>query len=987
MKKTPISIKLVADSGGVTKELTSVRRNFQQLKAEIEKDAASARSLKKEFAALSKQQAAAARLSAARSRLGVKAHKDIAAEIFGMRRAYVELRKSGKLSMAELAQAKVALNRKIAGLRAQTNGWKKALAGARMELAEIAVIGVGFIKAYQASVKFESAMVNVRKTVGGTDAEIEELGNKLRNLSMKIPVDAGGLAEIAATAGQLGIASGDIVKFTELTAKMSTAFDMTADEAAQSIGKIRNIFNLNIEGVEAFGDAVNRLGNTTSARESEIVEVMTRIGGASQQFGLATEEAAALSAAMIGLTKSPEVAATAINALLMKLQTAESGTEDFKAALAQVGYSAVDMANMVKKSPQEAINNLLGSLKDLDGMERAQILTKLFGAEHQDEIASLVGGLESYNAALGQVANKAALAGSMTEEFGAKAGSSESRLMILKNTALDIWTSLGDGIKPLINLFVELGIAVLKPIAAFTRSMKEIVAYTGVVTALSFSAKSLASVFAIGQMAVSKFGLAGSATVVRLAELGGKVKFLTGLMGRLNPVMAAALLGWDIGQVLNRFDVVKRAGVALMSTLHKGFLRVKQGWAWLTGGDTAAIEQHIAQVDATYAQMFADIGREQKQSAQSRAQTEAGLTGKIKAEASKREGVEKQALNKMKTAYQQYADQVIAAQDKITSRTATLTEKIREMKREEMSDKQAWEDRKAEAEEYYAKAEAAQAAGQQALQAGDRAMANLKFAEAEKAAAKASAAYESLHRDVEDGGKVIATSAENMKVAVDGMQKAAEVANAANKAQIESATAAMEKLTEKANFADLSKGMDAARLAWFESWRAMTVKAGEEVATVEREISAMVDKERVVTIKVREVVEQADKSDTKTPKFHSGGIVHALMNGGHLAGYGGGDRIHALVEAGEFVLRKEAVRKIGLGMLNRLNNLQLPKFQTGGLVLPEIPRFRDGGEVHQPPSAEPVKTVEIKLGTARLRAPESEAQAFIRELERAALLA
>jgi len=67
------------------------------------------------------------------------------------------------------------------------------------------------------------------------------------------------------------------------------------------------------------------------------------------------------------------------------------------------------------------------------------------------------------------------------------------------------------------------------------------------------------------------------------------------------------------------------------------------------------------------------------------------------------------------------------------------------------------------------------------------------------------------------------------------------------------------------------------------------------------------------------------------PKFQNGGFLK-LEKGGKLSGYGGGDRNLALLEDGEFVIRKEAVRLFGANLFEKLNNLELPKFQTGGLV-------------------------------------------------------
>lgn len=57
---------------------------------------------------------------------------------------------------------------------------------------------------------------------------------------------------------------------------------------------------------------------------------------------------------------------------------------------------------------------------------------------------------------------------------------------------------------------------------------------------------------------------------------------------------------------------------------------------------------------------------------------------------------------------------------------------------------------------------------------------------------------------------------------------------------------------------------------------------------------------------------------------------------GGLAGYGGGDRRHILVEDGEHVIRKEATGVLGHGFFQKFNNLSflrsLPRFATGGPI-------------------------------------------------------
>lgn len=64
------------------------------------------------------------------------------------------------------------------------------------------------------------------------------------------------------------------------------------------------------------------------------------------------------------------------------------------------------------------------------------------------------------------------------------------------------------------------------------------------------------------------------------------------------------------------------------------------------------------------------------------------------------------------------------------------------------------------------------------------------------------------------------------------------------------------------------------------------------------------------------------------------GTAPGYATGGHIRGPGTStsDSILARLSNGEFVMRAAAVRKYGLNMLHRMNNMQVPQFATGGLV-------------------------------------------------------
>ena len=254
--------------------------------------------------------------------LGLRAHQEVQEEIDATRAAYERLKASGTLTGKELAQASLKAQERIRELEKSTNGWAESLLKAKASLGGVAGTFAGLAKVAGEAAKFESAMAGVAKVADGTKAQMAALGANLRAMSHELPIAADGLAEIATAGGQLGVPIEKLETFVRLAAKMSTAFGMSAEEAGQAVAKLTNIFNLPIEQVEALGDAINTLGNTTAATESSIVEVLTRIGGTAKQFGLSAEQASALASTMLSMGVSAQVAGTGINAILNKLQTA-----------------------------------------------------------------------------------------------------------------------------------------------------------------------------------------------------------------------------------------------------------------------------------------------------------------------------------------------------------------------------------------------------------------------------------------------------------------------------------------------------------------------------------------------------------------------------------------------------------------------------------------------------------------------------------------
>lgn len=143
--------------------------------------------------------------------------------------------------------------------------------------------------------------------------------------------------------------------FTETVAKMSTAFDMSAEQAGDSIAKLSNVYGIDVSKMEYVGNVINHLSDNTAAKAKDMVEALAIVGGTAKQFGLDIKETSSLVNAFVSLGKQPAKAATAINALLSKLQTAEEQGGDFKAALEQMGITAEEIVQRISENGEEAL--------------------------------------------------------------------------------------------------------------------------------------------------------------------------------------------------------------------------------------------------------------------------------------------------------------------------------------------------------------------------------------------------------------------------------------------------------------------------------------------------------------------------------------------------------------------------------------------------------------------------------------------------------
>ena len=160
---------------------------------------------------------------------------------------------------------------------------------------------------YQPFIKFEDALYELRKTANLTLNEMLDIGDAIKRIASYTPIVAHELAEIAATAGRLGIRGrADILKFTETIAKMATATVLSTDEAANALAKLSAAFDIPISTIDKLASSINELSNITASTSRDIVNAMTRVGASGRLLGFVAEDVAALSATLIDMGMAGE---------------------------------------------------------------------------------------------------------------------------------------------------------------------------------------------------------------------------------------------------------------------------------------------------------------------------------------------------------------------------------------------------------------------------------------------------------------------------------------------------------------------------------------------------------------------------------------------------------------------------------------------------------------------------------------------------------
>ncbi|WP_447864709.1 phage tail tape measure protein [Kluyvera sichuanensis] len=536
-----------------------------------------------------------------------------------------------------------------------------------------AAMGAPVVAAVRSYASMEDAMKGVAKQVNGLrddngnrTKQFYEMQDAIKAASEQLPMENGAIDYAALVEGgaRMGVINQDdpfedqkrdLLAFASTAAKAATAFELPADELAEGLGKIAQLYKVPTRNIEQLGDALNYLDDNAMSKGGDIINVLQRMGGVADRLDF--RKAAALGSTFLSLGAAPEIAASASNAMVRELSIATMQSKRFFEGMDLLKLNPAEIEKQMTTDAMGTIQRVLEKVNKLPQDKRLSAMTMIFGKEFGDDAAKLANNLPELQRQLKLTAGADAN-GSMQKESDINKDSLSAQWLLVKTGAQNAFSSLGETLRqPLMDIMsmVKGVTGVLRrwveqnPVLAGTL-MKVAAATAAITVGLGTLAVAVAAV--LGPIAVIRFALSMLAvkalpsTAAAVTRTGGVLRLLVsgplavlrvalfsvgGLLGALlSPIglVVAALAGvamvvWKYWQPISAFlggvvEGFKAAAAPILSAfapLMPIFQwvgdKVRELWGWFTDlltpvKSTAAELQSAASMGRLFGEMLAE---------------------------------------------------------------------------------------------------------------------------------------------------------------------------------------------------------------------------------------------------------------------------------------------------------------------------------------------------------------------------------------------
>lgn len=450
-------------------------------------------------------------------------------------------------------------------------------------------MGAPVVAAVKSYSSMEDAMKGVAKQMNGLrddngnrTKQYYDMQDAIKAASEDLPMENGAIDYAALVEGgaRMGVTNQDdpfedqkrdLLAFASTAAKAATAFELPADELAEGLGKIAQLYKVPTRNIEQLGDALNYLDDNAMSKGGDIINVLQRMGGVADRLDF--RKAAALGSTFLSLGAAPEIAASASNAMVRELSIATMQSKRFFEGMNLLKLNPAEIEKQMTTDAMGTIQRVLEKVNNLPQDKRLSAMTMIFGKEFGDDAAKLANNLPELQRQL-KLTSGSGANGSMQKESDINKDSLSAQWLLVKTGAQNAFSSLGETLRqPLMDIMgmVKGVTGALRrwveqnPVLAGTL-MKVAAATAAVTVGLGTLAVAVAAV--LGPIAVIRFGLSvlGVKTLPSVAaavtRTGGALSWLAGApLSLLRRGMASS--GGSVGLLSAPLNSLRRsAGIA-----------------------------------------------------------------------------------------------------------------------------------------------------------------------------------------------------------------------------------------------------------------------------------------------------------------------------------------------------------------------------------------------------------------------------------------
>lgn len=334
-----------------------------------------------------------------------------------------------------------------------------------------------------AAIKNESSFADVKKVLNMSPEQSAQLRQwALRASATQMPMSADDVNAMLASGGQSGIQDPkELKQFVLDSAKMGVAFDMDARNAGDTLAVFKSSLGLDESGAMNLAGVSNYLSNNMNSRAGDIAAVMARQGATAKTAGFSVNDSAALASALLSVGMGEERSATAIKNISGRLTMGDAASGNQKEALAQLGFSAPDLASNMQQDASGTLLQVLGALKRAPKEQQSALISQIFGEEVKGAVATLAGNTQNLTKAL-KLANQSEQVHiqSLQQEYETRLATSENGIDMFMNKLRRLSIVIGEALLPALNWVLKPLGTVVDGIADFAEQNKGLTQILGI---------------------------------------------------------------------------------------------------------------------------------------------------------------------------------------------------------------------------------------------------------------------------------------------------------------------------------------------------------------------------------------------------------------------------------------------------------------------------------------------------------------------------